>query len=71
PLFIVHSFSLRNLCESSGLPLDFLCKPDILRTAIPSMKEAFRMFKWFQSLVSIRYQELNRMRRELRREAKK
>ncbi len=35
------------------------------------MKEAFRMFKWFQSLVSIRYQELNRMRRELRREAKK
>ncbi len=29
------------------------------------------MFKWFQSLVSIRYQELNRMRRELRREAKK
>ncbi len=29
------------------------------------------MFKWFQSLVSIRYQELNQMRRELRREAKK
>ena len=29
------------------------------------------MFKWFQSLVSIRYQELNRMRRELRREEKK
>ena len=29
------------------------------------------MFNWFQSLVSIRYQELNRMRRELRREAKK
>ena len=29
------------------------------------------MFKWFQSLVSIRYQELNRMRRELRRKAKK
>ncbi len=27
------------------------------------------MFKWFQSLVSIRYQELNQMRRELRREA--
>ena len=33
------------------------------------MKEAIRMFKWFQSLVSIRYQELNQMRRELRREA--
>ena len=29
------------------------------------------MFKWFLSLVSIRYQELNRMRRDLRREAKK
>ena len=29
------------------------------------------MFKWFQSLVSIRYQELSQMRRELRREAKK
>ena len=29
------------------------------------------MFKWFQELVGIRYQELNRMRRELRREAKK
>ena len=28
------------------------------------------MFKWFQSLVSIRYQELNRMRRELHRESK-
>lgn len=27
------------------------------------------MLKWFQSLVSIRYQELSRMRRELRREA--
>ena len=24
------------------------------------------MFKWFQGLVGIRYQELNRMRRELR-----
>ncbi len=29
------------------------------------------MFKWFRSLVGIRYQELSRMRRELRREAKK
>ena len=29
------------------------------------------MFKWFQSLVSIRYQELSQLRRELRREAKK
>ena len=27
------------------------------------------MFKWFQSLVSIRYQELSQMRRELRHEA--
>ena len=29
------------------------------------------MFKWFQSLVSIRYQELSRLRRELRHEADK
>ncbi len=29
------------------------------------------MFKWFQSLVSIHYQELNQLRRELRREANK
>lgn len=27
------------------------------------------MFKWFQGLVSIRYQELSQMRRELRRES--
>lgn len=29
------------------------------------------MFGWFQSLVSIRYQELSQMRRELRSEAEK
>ena len=29
------------------------------------------MFGWFQNLVSIRYQELSQMRRELRREAEK
>ncbi len=28
------------------------------------------MFKWFQSLVSIRYQELSQLRRELHRESK-
>jgi len=38
---------------------------------IPKEKEAIRMFKWFQGLVSIRYQELSQMRRELRREAGK
>ncbi len=27
------------------------------------------MFKWFQDLVSIRYQELSQMRRELRRKS--
>lgn len=41
----------------------------MLMLANLSEKEAIRMFKWFQSLVSIRYQELSRMRRELRREA--
>ncbi len=29
------------------------------------------MFQWFQELVSIRYQELSRLRRELRRESDK
>lgn len=29
------------------------------------------MFKWFQSLVGIRYQELSQMRRELRRETER
>lgn len=29
------------------------------------------MFRWFQSLVGIRYQELSQMRRELHREAQK
>jgi len=29
------------------------------------------MFRWFQSLVSIRYQELSQLRRELSREADK
>ncbi len=29
------------------------------------------MFKWFQSLVSVHYQELTRMQRELHRETKK
>lgn len=41
----------------------------MLKAAIPNIKEAIRMFKWFQSLVSIRYQELSQMRRELRRES--
>ena len=39
----------------------------MLNPAIINEKEAIRMFKWFQSLVSIRYQELSQMRRELRR----
>lgn len=43
----------------------------MLNTAIPRMKEAIRMFKWFQALVSIHYQELSQMRRELRHEAKR
>jgi len=29
------------------------------------------MFRWFQGLVSIRYQELSQLRRGLRREASK
>ena len=29
------------------------------------------MFKWFQNLVSVHYEELSRMQRELRREANK
>jgi len=39
--------------------------------AIPREKEAIRMFRWFQGLVSIRYQELSQLRRELRRGADK
>ena len=42
----------------------------MLKVVIPNIKEAIRMFKWFQDLVSIRYQELSQMRRELRRESK-
>lgn len=41
----------------------------MLRGTITSEKEAIGMFKWFQGLVSVRYQELSRMQRELRREA--
>ena len=40
-------------------------------STITSEKEAIRMFKWFQGLVSVRYQELSRMQRELRHEANK
>ena len=36
-----------------------------------SEKEAIRMFKWFRSLVSVHYQELSQMQRELRRMANK
>lgn len=43
----------------------------MLRVTITSEKEAVRMFKWFQSLVNLRYQELSQLRRELRREADK
>lgn len=43
----------------------------MLLGTIPSEKEAIRMFMWFQSLVSVHYQELTRMQRELRREANK
>lgn len=55
--------------KTSNLPLDFFPKRGMLIAAIPSEKEAIRMFKWFQSLVSVHYQELSRMQRELRREA--
>jgi len=57
------------LCKTVNLPLDFFSKHGMLMLANLSDKEAIRMFKWFQGLVSIHYQELNRMRRELRREA--
>lgn len=43
----------------------------MLKGTITSEKEAVRMFKWFQSLVSAHYQELSRMQRELRRETNK
>ena len=57
--------------KTSNLPLDFFWKCGMLRAEISSEKEAIRMFKWFQSLVNVHYQDLSRMQRELRREAKK
>ena len=57
--------------KTSILPLDFWAKCDMLESIIPHEKEAIRMFKWFQSLVSVHYQELTRMQRELHRETKK
>jgi len=53
------------------LPLDFFLKRGILGGTIPKEKEAIRMFRWFRSLVSIRYQELSQLRRELHCEADK
>lgn len=57
--------------ETVTLPLDFCSKCAILKSTITSEKEAIRMFGWFQSLVSIRFQELSQLRRELRNEANK
>lgn len=57
--------------ETVTLPLDFCFVCGILRNTVTSKKEAIRMFKWFQELVGIRYQELSRLRRELRHEADK
>ncbi len=58
-------------CEMVSVPLDFFLKCGKLISVIPREKEAIRMFRWFQGLVSIRYQELSQLRRELRREANK
>lgn len=65
----IDYISLVLLCKTVNLLLDFFSKCGMLLLANLGEKEAIRMLKWFQGLVNIHYQELNRMCRELRCEA--
>ena len=62
---------LRTSCRQTGLETIIVPIEQNKKATITSEKEAIRMFKWFQSLVNLRYQELSQLRRELRCEADK